>query len=95
MDKKGEWRLAPAYDLCYSYRPGRLWVSQQSLSVNGKRQNISRNDFLTVAKQMNVKKGEKIINQTNEVIQSWNHYAALTNVSPELAGAIQKNLLKI
>ncbi|MBL7836686.1 MAG: type II toxin-antitoxin system HipA family toxin, partial [Bacteroidetes bacterium] len=37
MHKNGEWRLSPAYDVCHAYRPGSQWVSQQSLSVNGKR----------------------------------------------------------
>ena len=57
MDKAGKWRLAPAFDICHAFRPGSTWVSQHSLSINGKRQNITRDDLLQVAKRMNIKKG--------------------------------------
>jgi serine/threonine-protein kinase HipA len=59
MDKNGQWALAPAYDICHAYRPDSPWVSQQSLSVNGKRRNIDRKDLLEVAKQMTIKKPDR------------------------------------
>jgi len=42
MDKTGKWKLAPAFDVCHSYRPGSTWVSQHSLSINGKRHDITQ-----------------------------------------------------
>ncbi len=93
MDKTGKWKLAPAFDICHSYRPGSTWVSQHSLSINGKRQNISRNDLLEVAKNMNIKKATTIINQVNAVISRWNDFAAQTNVTANLRDAITKTLL--
>lgn len=95
MDKDGIWKLSPAFDVCHSYRPGSTWVSQQSLSVNGKRQNITRNDLLSVAKQMNIKKAGIIVDQINAVVQNWNEYALQVKVAPQLAGAIQKTLIDI
>jgi serine/threonine-protein kinase HipA len=35
MDQSGKWTLSPAYDVCHAFRPGSLWVSSQSLTVNG------------------------------------------------------------
>lgn len=93
MDQSGRWRLSPAFDLCHAYRPGSLWVSQQSLSVNGKRQQINREDFLSVAKNMNIKKPALIIDQIAEVVSGWNQYAEKTHVSSALQKAIQKTLL--
>ncbi|MCX6235745.1 MAG: type II toxin-antitoxin system HipA family toxin [Bacteroidetes bacterium] len=93
MDKTGVWKLSPAFDVCHSYRPGSTWVSQQSLSVNGKRKDITRDDFLSVAKKMNIKKAENIVNQINKTVQNWKHYATQVDVSPELTGAIQKTLI--
>jgi serine/threonine-protein kinase HipA len=95
MDKTGSWKLSPAFDICHSYRPESSWVSQQSLSINGKRQNITRDDFLSVAKQMNIKKAANIINQINAVVQDWQHYAEEINVSPELRNAICTTLINI
>ncbi len=95
MNKEGEWKISPAFDVCHSYRPGSSWVNQQSLSVNGKRQNITRDDFLSVAKQMSIKKAPNIIDQINMIVQNWSHYADLVEVSHELESAIQKTLINI
>ena len=93
MDKTSQWKLAPAFDVCHSYRPGSIWVSQHSLSINGKRQNITRDDLLKVAKNMNIKKADTIINQVNAVISRWNDFAAQTDVKADLKDAVGKTLL--
>jgi serine/threonine-protein kinase HipA len=93
MDKTGEWKLAPAFDVCHAYRPGSTWVSQHSLSVNGKRQNITKDDLLQVAKNMNIKKADAIIKEVNAVVSQWNDFAKQTNVHTELKDAIAKTLL--
>lgn len=95
MDKTGKWSLSPAYDVCHSYRPGSPWVSGQSLSVNGKRENINSDDFLMVARQMNIKKAEVIVRQINSEVQNWKHFAKETGVSGDLTEAIQKTLIKL
>jgi serine/threonine-protein kinase HipA len=93
MDKTGNWRLSPAFDVCHSFRPGSAWVSQQSLSVNGKRQNITRNDFLLVGRQMNIKKAPQIIARVNESVKKWNQYAEEAGVNAKLRDAIYSTLL--
>jgi len=95
MDRKGEWALSPAYDICHAYRPGSIWVSQQSLSVNGKREGINRADLLAVAKQMNIKKADGLIAEVQGVVDNWMKYASDTKVEKELAKAIAATLLKI
>lgn len=95
MEKDGKWKQAPAYDICHAYRPGSQWVSQHSLSVNGKRNNITRQDLLDVAYQMNVKKAPKILDEIHQVISAWNTYAEEQNVHPELREAINETLVLI
>ncbi len=95
MDKKGRWSLAPAYDVCHAYRPDSPWVSQQSLSVNGKRKDINREDLLEVAKQMTIKKPDEIIGQIEKVLKSWPAYATKCNVEADLQNAIIKTFLTI
>jgi serine/threonine-protein kinase HipA len=94
MTDDGKWRLSPAFDVCHSYRPGSIWVSRQSLSVNGKRQSITRDDFLSVAKQMNIKKAPAIVSDINRIVSKWHEYAEQTKVSPELRESIYKTLVK-
>jgi len=93
MDKKGKWTLAPAYDVCYAFRPGSTWVSQQALSVNSKRKDISREDLIEVAKKVNIKKPIQIIDQVRDAIAQWETYAKQTDVEQNLMEAIRKNLL--
>jgi serine/threonine-protein kinase HipA len=95
LKKDDDWELAPAYDLCHSYRPGSIWVSQHALSINGKRTGIDRDDLLTIAKSMNIKKADKIITEINEKVSYWNNYAEETKVNSKLRDSIKKTLLNI
>jgi len=92
LKQDGVWELAPAYDICYAYRPDSLWVSQHALSANGKRKNFTRHDLLEVAKNMNIKKANHIINQINEVVTNWYSYAENVNIKSASRDAIHKNL---
>lgn len=93
MDKNGKWKLSPAFDVCYSYRPGSPWVSQHSLSINSKRRNITRQDLLDVAKKMNIKKANAIIDQVKDVVSRWTDFATKTNVGSDLKNEVGTNLL--
>ena len=95
MNKDGVWTISPAFDVCHSYRPGSTWVNQQSLSVNGKRRGITRDDFLSVAKQMSIKKAGHIIDQINTIVQNWPRYAKQVGVYRELATAIKKTFINM
>lgn len=93
MDKTGQWKLAPAFDVCHSFRPDSTWVSQHSMSINGKRQHITRNDLLQVAQKMNIKKADAIINQVRDAVSKWDEFALQTEVKKDLKEAIAKTLL--
>jgi serine/threonine-protein kinase HipA len=96
MLKQGQsWELAPAYDLCYSYDPSNIWVSQHTLSINGKHKAISKADLMTIAKANNIKKGEAIIQDISKVIGDWKMYAEKAKVEKELTQAIGKTHLKM
>ena len=81
MDKKGEWRLSPAFDLTYSYNPNGDWTNVHQMSMNGKREHFTIEDFRECAKTALMKRGraESIIEQVQEAAQKW----------PETASAIQ------
>ena len=95
MDKQGQWALAPAYDICHAYRPDSPWVSQQSLSVNGKRQGIDRKDLLEVAKQMTIKKPDEIIRQITGILKLWPDYANKCDVETALQKAIAETFVRL
>ena len=95
MDKRDEWKLAPAFDVCYAYRPGSIWVSKQSLTVNGKRENFTRADLLEVAQQMNIKKADHIISEIQQTINQWPKYANQAEVKEDLKREIANTLLNL
>lgn len=92
LKQNGKWELSPAYDVCYSYDPQNVWVSQHSLSVNGKHKDINRDDLLTVATANNIKKGDRIINELKGVVCDWEQYAKRVHVSSRLCSSISKTL---
>ncbi len=92
LKKDGKWELAPAYDICYSYDPSNIWVNQQTLSVNGKHKNITKDDMMIIAKANNIKKGSGIIEEINSVVKTWKNFAELVDVAQDLKQSIQDNL---
>ena len=95
MRPDGKWTLAPAYDICYAYRPGSDWVSQHNLSVNGKRANIDKSDFLALAKQNSIRNPELVISEVQLSVNNWLDYASQYHVDDNLALAIDKTLIKV
>lgn len=92
LKRNEPWKLAPAYDLCFAYDETNHWVSRQTLSVNGKRRDITKADLLTLAKDNSIKRGEKIIDEINKVVKRWNQYATQAGVRADLTDRICRNL---
>lgn len=93
LKKDEQWVLSPAYDVCYAYRPGSIWVSQHALSINGKRKGILKEDLIAFAEAMNIKKAEAIIDEINTIVNSWSRFAKEQNVPYNKANEIGKTLL--
>lgn len=75
MDKSGQWKLSPAYDMTYAFKPSHKYLAQHQLSINGKRSEINHNDLMLVAERMNIRKPGEIIGQIKDVIGNWPRYA--------------------
>jgi len=83
MNKRGEWRLAPAYDIIYCYNPDGAWTRRHQMSVNGKHDHFERADFDAVAKRFNMlrKNGiDPILEQTAAALARWPDFAAEAGV---------------
>ena len=93
MDRNGKWQLAPAYDLCYSYKPGGRWIGQHQLSLNGKQDEFTRQDLLTVGENMGIRRCNEIIEEVVESVSSWNTIAKDCGVRENHIAEIEKSLL--
>ncbi len=90
LKQKGTWELSPAYDVCYAYDPANIWVSQHTLSINGKHKEINKSDLMKVANANHVAKGEKIIDEIKDIVCNWQKYADAAKVSLALKDSIAK-----
>jgi serine/threonine-protein kinase HipA len=90
MDKNGAWSLSPAYDVTYAYSPTGIWTKSHQMSINGKRDNITRDDLLTIAHQMHIKRPNDIIDEINNAAASWNTFASDAGVDKSQIKSIQK-----
>jgi serine/threonine-protein kinase HipA len=61
--------------------------------VNGKRNNITRDDLLSVARQMNIKKAASIVTHVNDIVNKWPEYAEEIRITPALRDVIDKTLI--
>lgn len=95
LKKDQRWEITPAYDVCHAYKPEHRWVSEHALSINGKRTGITKDDLVMVAKSMNIKRVDAIIVEISKKVATWDVYADITKVSPELKNAIKETLIKM
>lgn len=92
MDKKGVWSLSPAYDMTFSYSRISTWVNAHQMLINGKADEITRDDFIKVAEKAGIKKteAEKCINQVKNAVSKWAGCAEEAGLSLKNAERIQK-----
>jgi len=94
MDKEGRWSLAPAFDLAYSFNPSGPWTSSHQMTMNGKRDGFSIDDFKACAKTASLKRGraESIITEVRNAVEKWSEFADMARVTQSWKTQIQQNL---
>ncbi len=94
MDKSGNWRLSPAFDMTYSYNPVGDWTSTHQMTMNGKRKGFTMDDFNACASTASMKRGRarQIVSEVQEVVSRWSDYAEEATVSSVLKEKIQRTL---
>ena len=93
MDENGKWRLSPAYDMGYAYNPQGGWTATHQMSVNGKFDNITRQDLLTFADQNNIKDAPLVIDEICERASHWQKIAWECDVPSSMSQAIASDML--
>ncbi|MFC1596136.1 type II toxin-antitoxin system HipA family toxin [Candidatus Margulisiibacteriota bacterium] len=95
MDKNGQWQLAPAFDVIYSYNPEGMWTNQHQMTINGKRRDITRADLEIIGRENNIKQFNNIIDDISAVITDWPKYAEEAGIPEDTIKAIAENLLSV
>lgn len=96
MDKRGHWKLAPAFDVTYAYNPNGRWTGTHQMTFNGKRENFTLEDFKTVAKNASLVQGryKRILEQVQDSLATFKKRAKVNDVPKNLIQEVEKNLLK-
>lgn len=92
MNREGEWRLSPAFDVSYAYNPDGSWTRQHQMSLNGKRDHFDLSDLVGfgVFCDIKPKKAEDIIREMHAQVESWPAFAERAGVAERTARAIHR-----
>ena len=76
----------------FAYNPKGGWTAQHQMSVNGKFDDITRQDLLEFAKRNNIKEATEIIDRIAEVSSRWPLIARECEVPKSMIDAIVPQL---
>ncbi len=93
MDKSGTWSLAPAYDITYAYNPAGMWTSKHQMTINGKQEDFSTEDFRACGAAASLKRGRAMAITADVVdkVKHWTDFAEDAGVAEQLAEQIKQN----
>lgn len=90
MDRRGRWRLAPAFDVTWAYNPQGLWTSRHQMTVAGKRDGFDRDDVLALGRVAALKRGRAlaILDEVVQAVRGWSAHAEQAGVQAGQASFI-------
>lgn len=96
MDRKGDWRLSPAFDISYAWNPNGIWTKGHQMSVNHKREDIKRDELIELAETADIKRksANEMIDKVIDSFIQWPNLAKEVGVSEDKITKIN-NVLQI
>lgn len=97
MDKKGNWRLSPAYDLTYSYNPDGAWTKHHQMTINNKVDDIKYEDIMMSAKIFGLGKKEAndIVQEISNAFNNFAKYAKAVNIPDDIIEDRKNHFVKL
>ena len=96
MNRTGTWRLSPAYDLTYSVDPtAPLYSNRHSLTVNGKNEDITYEDFETIALNNDIQDYKALIDGVSNAIANFEDYAKELDINEKLIESIKSDFIEV
>jgi len=84
MDQSGVWHLSPAFDVVWAFNPAGDWTNRHQMSINGKRDDFTRQDILAVAKQYGIRGAQEILSQVIDTVAHWPAFAGEAELPKKL-----------
>lgn len=94
MDRHGQWRLSPAFDVAFAYNPGGEWTNRHRMSLNGKRDGFNPSDLITFGRTAGLKAArvESLLDAVVDAVERWPDFAAEAGVLDEHVDDVQNGL---
>lgn len=94
MDRRGNWRLSPAFDMSYAFNESGLWTNKHQMSLNNKRDKFERKDLIDFAGYADIKskKANEMLDSVIDIFSRWSVFAEKSKMDEESADTIQANL---
>jgi serine/threonine-protein kinase HipA len=94
MDQAGHWSLSPAFDVTYAYNPQGRWTSRHQMTLNGKSDDFTLDDFRACSAVAGLKRGRdrEILAEVVAAVKRWRHFAAEAGVQPQYIAPIAEGL---
>jgi len=96
MTPDGVWHLSPAYDLTYSvdlFAPA--FSNRHSLTVNGKNEEITREDLEVVAQRNDIQDYNSLIDMVGNAVEQFEKYAKILSVNQQFIDRIKSDFVKL
>lgn len=96
MDRRGNWKLSPAYDLTFSYNLSNVWLKAHQMTVNGKSRDITKADISECGKRMGIstRKINSIISEVSGAVDCFDDIAKEVGVRKETIKTISSVMEK-
>ena len=88
MNRKGQWKFAPAYDLTFSYST----FGFHSTMIAGESKDPGKDDLLRLAKHFGIRDPEKIIDEVRSAISKWETIALDLDIIKRTISAIASKI---
>lgn len=94
LRQKGQWSLAPAYDLTHAFNPAGKWTQRHQMGVNSKFEYITLADIYHVGDMQAIPAYKSVIKEVMSAIARWETFANLAGVNGETRELIARDIAK-
>ncbi|WP_348521876.1 hypothetical protein [Brevundimonas intermedia] len=86
--------MSPAYDITWSYNPTGLWTARHQMSMNGKRDGFTLDDFDASARtaSINARRARAIVQEVRDAVERWPEFADAAGVGADWRKSIDPSL---
>jgi len=94
MNRQGEWRLSPAYDMTYIFDTGGFTPNKEHcLMIGGKLQGITRDDAIQFAKENGIRRPDALIRNVAGSLKHFREVATKHGVSEQWISRVETTII--